>query len=373
MCIKSKVSLLALFIVVSGCQKQDIEVQAESIRGLKTLLIDKQENYSVRHYPSVLQPSESTSLSFQISGILGENKLDVGQKVKEGQILVALNKRDLNLAVEAASAALDEALAAASNAQADLARKESLKRDGVISQTEMDNVRTTAATSKAKVEQAKSQLDSAKENLSKSELKAPYDGIVNSVVVPSFSTVSPGITVATLYNPSGFEASFSVSYDIANRLAVGKPVTIRLADNPSLVLRGQVTELASSTNTVSSYPVVVAVQETHPDLKTGMAVEVNMEFAVTEGQGYTLPLSAISVEGDIEQSKDVDPHLHQPVAVFVYDEKSQTVNKRIISIAGIRDNSVIVVDGIGPGDRVAVAGVSFLREGQKVKLLINSK
>jgi RND family efflux transporter MFP subunit len=368
-----RIGLIALLLSLTACQSEEVEVDVEPVRGLKTVLIDNQQNSSVRRYPSVLQPSESTSLSFQISGILGENNLDVGQKVSKGQVLVALDKRTLTLAVETASAALDEAKAAAKNALADLDRKEKLRVDGAISQTEIDNVRTTAATSKAKAEQAQSQLDRARDDLSKSELIAPYDGIVNSVSVDSFSTISPGTTIATLYNPSGFEATFSVSYDIANRLALGKPVSIRLADNPKVLLQGQVTELASSTNTVSSYPVVVALRETHPNLKTGMAVEVSMEFTVTDGQGYTLPLSAILVEGSIEIEDNFDPSEPINVTVFLYDQQSQTVNKRVISIAGIRENSVIAINGVGPGDRIAVAGVSFLREGMKVKLLDENK
>ena len=371
--ITSKIGLLALLLSLSACQKEETDARPEPVRGLKTVLISQQENSSARRYPSVLQPSESTSLSFQISGILGENNLDVGQKVNEGDVLVSLDKRTLNLAVERASAALDEATAAARNAKADLERKEKLRLDGAISQTEIDNVRTTAATSQAQAEQAQSQLDSAKEDLSKSDLKAPYDGIINSVAVQSFSTISPGTAIATIYNPAGFEATFSVSYDIANRLVVGKPVQVRLADNPKVVLRGQVTELASSTNTVSSYPVVIALQETHPNLKTGMAVEVSMEFAVTDGAGYPIPLSAILVEGSIEIDENFDPLEPFDVSVFVYDEQNQTVTKRKVSIAGIRENEVIAVSGVGLGDRIAVAGVSFLREGMKVKLLSDNQ
>ncbi len=147
--ILSKLSMLTAVFVLTACEQEAVEPQVEAVRGLKTVLIDKQENNSVRRYPSVLQPSESTSLSFQINGILGENNLDVGQRVTKDQVLVSLDKRALNLAVEAASAALDEARAAAKNARADLERKEKLRLDGAISQTEMDNVRTTAATSQA--------------------------------------------------------------------------------------------------------------------------------------------------------------------------------------------------------------------------------
>ena len=55
--------------------------------------------------------------------------------------------------------------------------------------------------------------------------------------------------------------------------------------------------------------------------------------------------------------------------VFGYDQGSSTVKKRIITGGGIRDNRLVVVEGVAPGDILASAGVSYLADGQKVKLL----
>lgn len=84
-----------------------------------------------------------------------------------------------------------------------------------------------------------------------------------SILFPQIllATISPGEAIATLYNPNSFEARFTVSYDIVSRLTVGKPVVVRLADNRNVSLKGNISELASSTDTVSSYPVVVKLAE----------------------------------------------------------------------------------------------------------------
>jgi RND family efflux transporter MFP subunit len=371
--VNAKTSLFIMASLTIACGKVDPLKPAEPVRGLKTMLIIHQENSSVRRYPSVLQPSESTELAFQVAGRLAEKTLSVGQKVSVGQILLSLDKRDLLLAVETAKAAYEETQASLNNTQSDLQRKEKLNAEGIISQTEIENVRTSVLTLQAQTEGAKSRLDTAREELTKSELKAPYDGIVNTVSVRSFNNITPGITVATLYNPNGFEAQFSVSYDIASRMVVGKPVTIRLADNPKVELKGHVSELATSTTTVSSYPVIVTLQDSHPALKVGMAVEISMEFSVTQGTGFTIPISAVLVEGSFNIEKDYDPFEPREVTVFLYDPDTQTAKKQQVSIGGIRDNQVIIVAGLKQGDRVAIAGVSFLREGQTVKLLSDNK
>ena len=57
------------------------------------------------------------------------------------------------------------------------------------------------------------------------------------------------------------------------------------------------------------------------------------------------------------------------IGVYVYDPDTSTVKRREVTVGGIRENRIIVLDGVAPGDRLASAGVSFLTDGQKVKLL----
>ena len=189
--------------------------------------------------------------------------------------------------------------------------------------------------------------------------------------VESFANVGAGTPVATIYSAEGFETSFSVSYDVINRIAVGKQVSVRLADNPEVVIDGVVSELGSRADTVSSFPIVVKLTDIRPELKAGMAVEVAMEFTVPLGEGYTLPLSVLTMEGKIERPRDsTEPG---EIFIFVFDEATSTVKRREIKVGGVRGNQIIAVDGLEAGERVASAGVSFLRDGQKVKLLEDTR
>ncbi len=353
-------------ILLFGCEEQATTHQ-EPVRGLKTVTIEDTANLSVRRYPSVLHSSDTTILSFAIGGRLGKNSLEVGQRVKRGEALVELDRRSLELSVESARAALEQAKATAANANRDLKRQEKLFEQKIVSQAKLENARTTDKTSQAQVVQARKQLETAQENLEKSTLTAPYDGIINSVSADSFATISPGEAIATLYNPNSFEARFTVSYDIVSRLTVGKPVVVRLADKRNVSLKGNISELASSTDTVSSYPVVVKLAETDPNLKSGMAIEVVLEMTLSEEVGHALPVSALIVEGDWDLGDD--PTKSIDGEVYIYDEDTQTVKRTTVTVIGLRENQIIVSDGLNRGDRVAVAGVAFLREGQKVKLL----
>ena len=214
---------------------------------------------------------------------------------------------------------------------------------------------------------AQKALEAANEDLSDTTLEAPFDGIINSVDADSFATVSAGAAIASLYSASAYEVSFSVNFDVVSRLVVGTPAEIRLADEPSIVLDGVVSELGERADTVSSFPVVVTLREDHPLIRAGMSVEVGLQFKIQAAQGYLIPLSAAVMEGQIPPASG--PQAVVDLEVYVFDEASSTVTRRPITMAGIRGNKFLVIDGLEPGEHVATAGVSFLREGMKVKLL----
>lgn len=362
--------LLPAAFLLSSCLSEngeDTVNQSAPVRGLKTIVIEDVEQTTIRRFPSVLQPGSISTLSFEVAGRLDEVNLDVGQRIAKGDVLARIDTKSLVIRVESAEASLREAESLARNAAEDAERKAILLEQQVIAKSVADQSRTDAETAAARVVQAQRSLDSAEDDLSKAELTAPFDSIVNSVEVESFSNVAIGSPVATVYAADTFESSFSVSFDVVSRLTVGKKVRVRLADNPAVVLNGVVSELGARADTVSSFPVVVKLEESDPSMKAGMAIEVSIEFLVPLGEGFSLPLSVLPLDGKIDRPETRDgPGKTQ---VFVFNEETSTVHRRDVLVAGVRENSIIIVDGLKLGERVASAGVSFLREGQKVKLL----
>jgi len=113
---------------------------------------------------------------------------------------------------------------------------------------------------------------------------------------------------------------------------------------------------------VSAFPVVVRLKDSVPELHAGMSVEVTVEEPLIGGSGgFLVPLNVLAPEG----GKD----LHGVATVFLYDKGNSTVRKHKVTVGGIRDNQLVVTGGLDIGDLVASAGVSYLADGQKVKLL----
>jgi RND family efflux transporter MFP subunit len=362
---KRPIFLIVSLIALVGCKEE--AVVEKSVRGLKTHLVEKTESASVRRFPAVLEPSEIASLSFEVGGKLQEISLDVGQSVKAGDVLAVLDPSSLELQVDTARAGLAQAQSSAGNEHATFERQTELLERGVTTKVAVDDARTNAETAAAGLAQARKSLENAEQNLGKSSLLAPFDGIINAVEVESYATVSTGATIVSIYPSDNFEIAFSVNFDTVNRLVVGKPATIRLADRPSITLEAVVSEIGSRADAVSSFPIILQVNDSHPLLKAGMAVEATIEFPLPEAEGFSIPLSAAIKNGEIGQA--ASPDTPSKLGVFIFDPASNTVKRREITIGGIRENALIAIDGLEEGDLIASAGVSFLREGQDVKLL----
>ncbi|WP_299472393.1 efflux RND transporter periplasmic adaptor subunit [uncultured Roseibium sp.] len=366
-----RASLLLVFgfFVLIACSPQDADAPPKEppIRGLLTLKIEESSESTERKYPGVLEPSEITSLSFEVGGKLGVVDLAVGQRVVTGELLAVLDDTQFIVSIENAEASVAEAEALLKQAQDDLGRQETLFERGVVSKVTVDDASTDVQTRRAQLVQAQKSLNSAEEDLEDTKIVAPFAGIINSVDADSFATVASGNVITSIYDATSYEVSFSVNFDVVAQLVVGTPATVRLADDPSVTLNTVVNEIGERADTVSSFPVIVELRETHPLIRAGMAVEVSFEFALPADQGFLIPITAAINEGQIPE--DAGPGSVVPVPVYVFDSDTSTVKRREVIMAGIRENKLLIIEGLQPGERIAIAGVSFLREGMQVNLL----
>lgn len=366
---KAKTSLILALLLTAGCDdpEQSEAEEFSPVRGVVTTVVKSIEETTLRRYPGVLEPKDITSLSFEVAGKLGKLDLTVGQRVTKGDILARLDSEQFETEIEKQKASVEEYTATLSQAEEDLVRSETLLAKRVITKVRRDNDRTTARTSRAQLKQAQQALETAREDLRETVITAPFDGIINSVDTDSYSTVASGEAVTSIYAASHYEVSFSVNFETISQLTVGTPAKVRLADDPSMVLEAFVSELGERADTVSSFPVIVELKEESPFIRAGMGVEVLLEFRIPASQGYLIPISAAIAEGQIPPG--AGPTAKVPVSMFVFDPGTGKVRRREVLTAGLRDNRFLVIAGLEAGEHVAIAGVSFLREGMKVKLL----
>ncbi|WP_262689722.1 efflux RND transporter periplasmic adaptor subunit [Kordiimonas aestuarii] len=359
-----------LFLVACGDSKQ--ADKEEPIRGLKVFEVRETADNMVRRYPSVIVPADESRLSFEIGGQLTEVTLEVGRKVQAGQVLLTLDPTTLTFEAQQAQAALEQANASLSSARQDYERKAQLMQSGNVTRAAFDAAESNLKSAKAQVEQARQQLAIAHERLQKSTLKAPFDGVISSVDVKSFANVSPGQSVLMLYSQNAFEVEFSVPATVINALSTGDSARVVVTDLEDVSLKGRIKELGSRAGQVSAFPAVVILEEEHPGVKAGMAAEIALDVGLLTGdEGFLVPVRCFALEQSeaLQRGESVRHTNGGNAQVYVFDEASSTVQARTVRTAGVRDNMIIVTEGLKAGDVIAAAGVSYLHDGQKVRRL----
>lgn len=357
-----KLSFLFVFALLVACDDAP-DVTENPIRKIKAMSVQDIATYEEREFSAQLRPGDLSSLSFELPGLLQDFKLEVGQQVKKGDVLAQIEARTFELEVERLQFQLSSANAALTQAQNEYDRQNTLAQQNLASQSKLDSVFLSLQTSKGNVAQAERALEIAEENLKKTTIFAPYDGVISSVHKESFVQVSPGQVIAQIYKEGLLETRFLVPSTVVDHITIGDEVDLWIAPNHEQAITGKVTEIGALANNVSAFPIVVQLTDYPKEFKAGVAVRISIKTPFVDGlQGYEVPVSA----GLNFSSDDVKNH---NIDVFVYDQDSKIVKKTNIHVAGVRGNNLVVSEGLKKGDIIATAGVSFLSDGQQVELL----
>ena len=335
----------------------------ESVRAIKTITVTEIASGRIRKFSGVVEAADRSSVSFEVAGNVQEVRVNVGDKVSKGDVLAVLDKSTYELNVKAAEASLGRSRVKVKNSKSDLDRLVRIAKmdPGAVSEARLDNVRAQYKSANQEVEYTRSQLNLAKRDLEKTVLRAPFDGHIAERLVEPFYEVKRGQRLFDIYMEGAMEAAISIPESEIHGIELGLHADVGFPTIPNRVFEGIVTEISKVAGTANAFPVKVTIEGDIEKVRPGMTAEVTIILAGEAAEtSYLIPLIAFAA-GDSAAAG----------YVFVYDEDSSTVKKTPIEAdaSGVRDNDVVVTSGLKVGDIIAVAGVSFLEDGQKVKLL----
>ncbi|MFG5379888.1 efflux RND transporter periplasmic adaptor subunit [Yoonia sp. R2-816] len=352
---------------LSACWEEEVATPEAEPRTVRTIVAQEAEASRTRSFPAVLQPPEITHLAFDVGGRLGPIDLRIGQEISQGDVLATVEADDAGLRLEQAEAALQEAQTTAQSARVDADRQVTLFERGVASVAARDRAVALAEQAEARVTQALRNLDLVQSSLGDTTLRAPFDGIIDGINVQAFGSVQPGQPILTLYEDTGLQASVLVSFDVVSDLQLGQSVRVIPSDGVARELPATLTEIGRRAAAVSSFPVVVSLDETLAELRSGMAVAIEIDMPIPAvQQGIEVPLSAVALNRDI--ALDNEPRQAQ---MFVARPEAEGLAKIMltdVTLGTVVGDDVYVTEGLSPGDLVVTAGVSFLNPGQVVRL-----
>ena len=351
----------AILLLLGACGEEAQIV--EEIRSLKTITVVEATTGQVRKFSGIVRAVERSALSFEVPGNVLKVNIDIGATVNKGQILAELDKEPYELEVEKAEAELLTARAKVRNEQANYNREKSIFDQGAGSQKRLDQAVFDLKEAKASVDFVVSKLNLAKRDLRKTVLYAPYDGSIGVREVEPFVDVQRGQKIFEIDAKGEYEIVVGIPETIVHLMKIDMPVAVSFPTLPGKTTKGKVTEVGTLAGEGNAFPVKVRLLEPPSQVRSGMTAEATLELKGDDFVvGYQVPGSAVTPTTEANRG-----------FVFVYQPDISTVKQTPIQWRGVKENMVIVLEGVSPGDIVAVAGVSFLSDGMKVKLMTETK
>jgi RND family efflux transporter MFP subunit len=317
----------------------------------------------VRRLSGIVRAVDRSGLSFEVSGNVRAVHVDIGANVQKGQVLAELDKEPFELEVQRAEADLATANASVKKQQAEYERQKRLFEQGAGAQRRVEQAEFAFKEALASVQSTESTLDLAKRDLRNTVLYAPYDGSIGAREVEPFVEVGRGQKLFEIDAEGAQEILVGAPETIVHLLTVDMPVAVSFPTLPGKRTEGQVTEVGTLAGEGNTFPVKVRLLDPPSQVRSGMTAEATFELqSAGFAGGYPIPGHAVKPSTEANRG-----------FVFVYQPDTSTVKQTPIQWRGVKDNMVVVSEGVAPGDVLAVAGVSFLSDGMKVKLMAKTR
>ncbi|PAK94468.1 efflux transporter periplasmic adaptor subunit [Stenotrophomonas rhizophila] len=352
--------LLLTLALVTACGGKDEKAEAEAAAASSALPISLATVQQQTMARTVLVSGpvsayEEMQLGVEISGQrVTALPVDVGQWVKQGQVLLQLDHRTLDSELAQADASLKQAQAAQDLARMNYERSAKLAAQQLISESSLDELRANRINAEAQTATARAARDAAKLRRDFADLRAPADGLISKRLVQPGQVVSGGTELLRLIRDGRLEWRAELPEDQLTGVAVGNTVELPYA---GAVVTGRIRAVTPGVDAQTRTGTLYADLPEPGTLKPGVYVEGRI--VTGEGPVLTLPTAAIVQR---------DGHSY----VFTVNDKQQAARLRVRTGQAVQGRTAIL-EGVKAGDRVVVDGAGFLGEGDRVRVVADAK
>ena len=345
----------SLFIASCGKEDKKEDVDNSPAISVKVNQVAANGNSPFLSVSGKIQASNSADLSTRMMGYINKVHVNVGDKVRRGQLLVSINNTDLQAKRAQVNAGITEATAAFNNAQKDYNRYKNLFANNSASQKEMDDMTTNFEMAKARLEAANQMKNEISSQFAYSNITAPFSGTITSKNVEVGNMANPGIPLISLETPGNFEVMAMVPETEISEIIKGTIVDV-LVKSINQTLKGKVIEVSSSArNTGGQYLVKIGLDKTNANILSGMFATV--QFPVERKATSTMvliPIDAIITNGQLS-------------GVYTISQ-SNTALLRWLRLGRTFGNQVEVLSGLNADETYIVSAEGKLYNGAKITI-----
>ena len=342
------VLLVCMAMILGGCDEAVHETSHP--RQVRTWMASQQP-LPASSWTGIIEPAAEVSLQFRMDGRLATRPVDVGSRVKKGQVVATLSGSQSKEDMAAALAEYQEALAAEHKGRLELERMQKLYTIGTASRAQLEDARATMATLTARKVRAQAQKSGALNESGFSSLSSPFDGVITLYTPSVGQNVTAGQDVIKIASDIA-EVQFSVPVQTSSRLHTGDTVLVNTEQGD---MKAHVRYLSPTLDNITRTSLVRATLEA-TDAKNvfGQAVTVGLKPA--DKLYFPAPASSLTRSGN------------QP-AVFVVNPETSSLELRPVVIGRYTSDTAWISSGLTVGERIVSAGTNTLENGEKVAVV----
>ncbi len=345
------VTAVSLALLLGGCGSQPQTAD-------KPLLVKTQQagmgtQAHAGSYSGTVKGRYETNMSFQVGGQIIARNVQVGSRVRAGDVLMVIDGRDVIQQSNQGDAQVASARAQLDLAKRNLGRYTQLYRENAVSRSTLDQYQANYDAAFAAYRSALAQQAQGHNAMGYTNLTAGANGVVSAISAEEGQVVAAGQTVLTLVQSGEMEVEINVPEKRVAELSLGMPVSVSFWALEGRT-DGTIREIAPMADAVTrTYRVRITLPEPPEGMQLGMTASVSIKTADDSmAAGAVLPLSAIFQNGD------------NPEVWVVGDDK--TLTAKPVKVESFGDDTVRVT-GLNGSDLVVVAGVHKLHAGQTVR------
>ncbi|NIE96321.1 efflux RND transporter periplasmic adaptor subunit [Acinetobacter sp. C26M] len=339
--------LIVSSVLLSACQKEVPKTEE-----IPYVMVTQPSSNHVdqKSYAGDVQARQQTALAFRVGGQITERYVDVGDRVKVGQVLAKLDVKDAQLQMNAAKAQLDSAQAAAKIAAEEYQRYQQLLPVNAVSRSQFDAVKNQYESAQASLQQARSNYEVSSNQTGYNRLVSNKNGVITQRQIEIGQVIAAGQAVYQLAIDGEREVVFGVPEQSVSTIKVGQPVWVTLWSQPDARFAAKVREVSPAADQSRTFTVKVSLLEGQSTIQLGQSARVF--FVANENNVLSVPLSSVTAND-------------QQAYVWVVNA-NQSIRKVPVTLGSYGRDSVPVVSGLKATDWVVVGGVHLLRDQQKI-------
>lgn len=352
------VGSLVIGLAVVGCNKGNGNTPDAAAA---PLLVSQEDVLVVRNSaltsgPSItgsVEPERRADLRAEVPAVVLAVLKENGDPVKRGDLLVRLDQTSIRDSLMSAEASMSAAAQAYEQAQRQLERMQKLRETGVVSAQQVEDVEIRRNTAQSEREAARSRVVTARQQLERTEVRAPFDGIVSDRKVSAGDTAQIGKELLKVIDPSSLRFEGFVSADSIGEVKTGQHVWFRIHGFEDREFSGVITRVNPAANsTTRQVEVLVSFEDAkqQPNV-AGLYAEGRIETRSTAA--LALPDASVVREGDSVYAWKVNGDKLQKVALKLGERDA-------------RSGAWSLRAGLTEGDRILRFPNNTLKDGQEV-------